>query len=103
MQIAYYQATIPAFVLTDESATLGKLTRAHGFILEQEQRYAWGKEVSVMKQVLRHFETGNILFEFVIPRMGKRADVVLVIDGVILVLEFKVGAKTFDCAAIEQA
>jgi hypothetical protein len=56
-----------------------------------------------MKQALQHFKTGNIFFEFVIPRMGKRADVVLVIDGVILVLEFKVGAKTFDRAAIAQA
>src|SRR5215813_9464777 len=103
MQIAYYHETIPAFVLTDEVATLGKLTRAHGFVLEHEQRYAWGREISVMKQALQHFKRGNILFEFAIPRMGKRADVVLVIDGVILVLEFKVGAKTFDRSAIEQA
>ena len=42
------------------------------------------------------------MFEFAIPRMGKRADVVLLIDGIVLVLEFKVGSETFDRHAIEQ-
>jgi hypothetical protein len=56
-----------------------------------------------MQQAVRNFRMGYILFEFAIPRMGKRADVVLVIGGTILVLEFKVGATTFDPSAIEQA
>jgi hypothetical protein len=52
-----------------------------------------------MRQALRDFKIGHILFEFAIPRMGKRADVVLVSGGTILVLEFKVGATTFDRVA----
>src|SRR5580700_8691949 len=76
MQVAYYQASIPAFVLADEAATLGKLTRAHGFALEHQQRNAWLREISLMKRALQHFKTGNIFFEFAIPRMGKRADVI---------------------------
>jgi len=103
MQVAYYQAPIPAFVLADESAILGKLTLSHGFALEYQQRNAWLKQISLMKQAVLHFKAGYILFEFAIPRMGKRADVVLVIGGIILVLEFKVGATTFDRSAIEQA
>ena len=103
MQVAYYQAPIPAFLLTNESEILGKLTRAHGFLLEPQQRNAWLEQVRIMRQAVRNFKIGHILFEFAIPRMGKRADVVLVIGGVILVLEFKVGATTFDSSAIEQA
>jgi len=103
MQVAYYQAPIPEFLLANESEILGKLTRAHGYLLEQQQRNAWLEQVPIMRQAVRNFRMGHILFEFAIPRMGKRADVVLVIGGTILVLEFKVGAATFDPSAIEQA
>ena len=103
MQVAYYQAPIPEFLLANESEILGKLTRAHGYLLEQQQRNAWLEQVPIMQQAVRNFRMGRILFEFAIPRMGKRADVVLVIGGTILVLEFKVGAATFDPSAIEQA
>ncbi|MCE2832726.1 MAG: DUF2075 domain-containing protein [Oxalobacteraceae bacterium] len=46
---------------------------------------------------------GWIYFEFSIPRMGKRADVVLLIGGIVFVIEFKVGSHSFDSYAIEQA
>ena len=45
---------------------------------------------------------GAILFEYVIPRMGKRADVILVLPNAIVVLEFKVGASGFSRADIDQ-
>ncbi|MFP8871701.1 MAG: hypothetical protein VCB43_09900 [Myxococcota bacterium] len=35
--------------------------------------------------------------------MGKRADVVLLVDGVIFVLEYKVGENSYTVAAAEQA
>ena len=34
-----------------------------------------------------------ILFEYSIPRMGKRVDAVLLLGGLVFVLEFKVGEK----------
>jgi hypothetical protein len=45
---------------------------------------------------------GNILFECYIPRMGKRVDTVLILRGLILVLEFKVGATHYDSSALDQ-
>jgi hypothetical protein len=103
MRIAYYHADIPSFVATDDAALLGELARAHGFALELQQRDAWLKQIAILKQSVRHLGAGHVLFEFAIPRMGKRAAVVLVIGGIVLVLEFKVGATSFDHAAIEQA
>ena len=44
----------------------------------------------------------QIFFEFNIPRMGRRIDVVLVIGPVVFAIEFKVGEKTFDRSAIDQ-
>ena len=34
--------------------------------------------------------------------MGKRADVVLLLEGVVFVVEFKVGSKSFDGASLRQ-
>lgn len=43
-----------------------------------------------------------MLFEFVLPRLGRRIDVVLVIGQIVFVLEFKVGEHEFQRYAIDQ-
>jgi hypothetical protein len=103
LHIAYYEADIATYCNTDEQQILGALTKRHGFALEPQQRNAWIEQICILKRSLADIKTGWVFFEFSIPRMGKRADVVLVIGGVIFVLEFKVGADTFDRAALEQA
>ncbi len=45
---------------------------------------------------------GRVFFEFVLPRLGRRIDVVLIIDHLVFVLEFKVGEATFARSAIDQ-
>ena len=42
---------------------------------------------------------GMLCFEFVIPRMGRRVDNILLLGNTFMVLEFKVGAKHYDTAA----
>jgi Schlafen group 3, DNA/RNA helicase domain len=102
MKAAYYQASISAFLRANPTATLGELAQSHGFALEQSQRDAWIEQIAIMNQALQELDCGHILFEFTIPRMGKRADVVLVLGCTIVVVEFKVGSTTFDRHAIEQ-
>ncbi len=46
--------------------------------------------------------SGSIYFEYAIPRMGRRIDVVLLIKSAIFVLEFKVGECEFNSYAIDQ-
>src|SRR5205807_4131981 len=46
--------------------------------------------------------SGAIFFEFSIPRMGRRVDVVLLIEGIVFVIEFKIGSRMFDVAAVDQ-
>lgn len=43
-----------------------------------------------------------LAFEFAIPRMGKRADAIIILEGIIFVIEFKIRASFFDTAAIDQ-
>lgn len=102
MQVAYYDAPIADFLTTDPDAVLGALVQHHGFALEHQQRGAWIGQIEILKSTLAGINRGHVLFEFAIPRMGKRADVVLLIDDTVFVLEFKVGARNFDRSAIEQ-
>ena len=81
---------------------MGALAQRHGFSLEIQQRNAWLEQIRLLKGSLAGINSGWVFFEYSIPRMGKRADVVLVVAGVIFVIEFKVGADNFDRAALEQ-
>lgn len=90
MKRSYYSDSILNFLITSESEILGKLTLKHTHALEELQRNAWIQEIRVLKDQLKGL-TGQIYFEFAIPRMGKRVDNIVIINDVIFVIEFKVG------------
>lgn len=102
LQIAYFQASVATFLETPRDQILGELSRGHQFDLEGNQRDAWLVQIDLLQRELTNLKTGTIFFEFSIPRMGKRSDVILLLDGVVFVIEFKVGALNFDRAAIDQ-
>jgi len=97
----YYSDSIGNFFKTTTEEILGKLALRNDFSLEQTQRNAWLVEISVLRKILSPRQ-GTIYFEYSIPRMGRRIDVVLLIGPVIFVLEFKVGEKDFLTYAIDQ-
>lgn len=101
-RVAYYDADIQDFLAADDAAILGTLTICHGFALEHQQKLAWQQQIQILRSLLLPTIVGRIYFEFSIPRMGKRADVVIVAQGVIFVVEFKVGAQSFERYAITQ-
>jgi hypothetical protein len=96
MQRFYYTETISNFLSQSNEFVLGKLSACNEFDLNLEQRGAWLDEIRIMKCVLQELsKEGQIVFEYTIPRLGKRVDVVLLIDGIVFALEFKVGAEEF--------
>jgi hypothetical protein len=99
---AWYHADIADFLREDADAILGQLTRRSEFPVEREQSQAWLDEINLLKGALHDID-GYLLLEFTIPRMGRRVDAVVLAASVVLVIEFKVGATTFDRAAVEQA
>jgi hypothetical protein len=101
MRREYYSDTISDFINRNNDEILGKLAQGNDFALEQTQRDAWLEEIRILKTVL-HPYNGSVYFEYSIPRMGKRIDVILVIGSVIFVLEFKVGEKEFASYATDQ-
>jgi len=101
MERYYYSDSISSFLKKNSNEILGLLSRSNEFSLESSQRYAWLEEIRILKNSINGFE-GYIYFEYSIPRMGKRIDVVLIIGSIIFVIEFKVGEKEFNSSAIDQ-
>ena len=97
----WYGDSIPSFLATDANEILGKLSRYAGDGHFSDQRDTWLAQIDLLQAQLTDLE-GWIFFEFNIPRMGRRVDVILVLGSVIYALEFKVGEKTYDRAAIDQ-
>jgi hypothetical protein len=97
----WYGASIAEFVETDPQNVLGQLAFNCDFALIPTQRDAWFAQIEFLRSHLNGL-SGSIFFEFNIPRMGRRIDVVLVSGPVVLAIEFKVGEKAFDRSAIDQ-
>ncbi len=102
MKDSYYFSSVTDFLATSDDAILGELARAHHHALEHQQRNAWIKQIEVLKDQLQADRSGFVFLEFSIPRMGKRADVVVLRRGIVFVIEFKVGSEKFDRSAIDQ-
>jgi hypothetical protein len=80
---------------------LGQLSRASEFSVLQTQQQAWHYQITLLKTVLKSCD-GTICFEYAIPRMGRRIDVLLLLGSAIFVLEFKVGEQEFSVYGIDQ-
>ena len=102
MQRAYYESSLQDFLQRDENLILGILTRNNEYALEDLQRNAWLAEIRILKKQLEVFETGHIIFEYTIPRIGERIDVVYLKSGLVFSIEFKVGEKNYSRSAIDQ-
>lgn len=91
----YYSKSIVNFLSEDAQSILGALALAGGN--DPNQMLAWEEEISLLKTALLPFknEDGRVIFEYTIPRMGKRIDVALLLRGVIYILEFKCGSTAF--------
>ena len=101
MKRALYNDTIANFLAADPNTILGQLVSRSEFAVEQTQRDAWVGQICFLKPRLEG-RSGTIYFEYSIPRMGKRVDVVLLIGPAIFVLEFKVGDNRYSTHALDQ-
>ena len=101
MRREYYSDTITNFLQTTPNEILGELVKNNDFALEQTQRDAWLEEIDILRKSLKPHK-GSIYFEYSIPRMGKRIDVVLITGSAIFILEFKAGENEFPSYAIDQ-
>ena len=104
MSRCLYNSSFRTFLNTGDNSIFGLLCeRYHGEALTTT-REAWKSEIAIMKDVLANFadKQGQIIFEYDIPRLGKRVDVVLLLEGIVFCLEFKVGETRILEADVDQ-
>ena len=99
-----YINSFSAFLRTDPGIVYAALDEAYHGVALTTTREAWRKEIVVMQEVLSPWkdEKGQILFEYDIPRLGKRIDVVLLFRGIVFCLEFKAGESRILEADVDQ-
>lgn len=88
-----FNSDFASFLNGDSNAILGELCDGyHGSALTTTIE-AWKSEIEIMKNIVASLQDdeGQIIFEYDIPRLGKRIDVVLLYRGIVFCLEFKVG------------
>ena len=93
----FYQSDVATFLSEDTNTIFGQMSRADEMDTASTQKFAWEQEITLMKQALAPYSTeqGWILFEYTIPRLGKRIDVVVLLQERIFVIEFKAGEENF--------
>ena len=99
-----YSDVFGNFLRKDSESIFGELVdNYHGEIIGTTKE-SWKGEIALLKKVLVPWsnENAQIIFEYNIPRLGKRIDVVLLLRGLIFCLEFKVGQRAALQADVEQ-
>ncbi len=93
----FYQSDIGTFVAEDTNAIFGKMLHADEMDTSATQKYAWEDEIAIMQKTLQpwQLEKAEIIFEYSIPRLGKRIDVIVLLRERVFVIEFKVGETEF--------
>jgi hypothetical protein len=103
MKRYYYGESIAAFLEKEQDTILGSLVASNEYPLEMTQWDAWLAQIQILQSVLIPYRgSGQIYFEFSIPRLGRRIDVVVLVQSVIFVLEFKVNESEFTSSAVDQ-
>ena len=100
----FYKESIGNFLAEDNDTIFGKMARADEMNTADTQKFAWSEEIAIMKDVLQSYakEDGQIIFEYTIPRMGKRIDVVVLLRERIFVIEFKAGEEEYNHVDVDQ-
>ncbi len=98
----YYSAPISDFLNQSVSEILG-IIHSNDISAETtiQQSNTWETEVSILKDQLRGLD-GQVIFEYTIPRMGKRVDTVVLHRNIVFLLEFKCGDKEYRASTYDQ-
>jgi hypothetical protein len=102
MKRAWFDADGEVAAKLEPNRILGDLADATQFPAELPQIAAWRFTITHLQDLAAALPGQHIFMEFAIPRMGRRADAVLVIGPLVLVLEYKLGERSFPRHAVEQ-
>lgn len=102
MKRSFYCETITNFLGQSNESILGTLVANNPYELSDLQKNSWIEQIRILKISLDNFSDGFLIFEYSIPRMGKRVDAILIQAGLVFLLEFKVGMSAYEKHAVDQ-
>ncbi len=104
MSRCLYNSSISEFLKSSPQSLLGEFAECYHGTIQATTNEAWVEEIKIMQNILQPWkeEYGHVIFEYNIPRLGKRIDVVLLLRGLIFCLEFKIGEKDVLQSDLEQ-
>lgn len=83
---SYYEDSINKFLTRDVDNILGIISSNNSSAETKiQQKNTWIEEINILKRELNGFD-GRVIFEYIIPRMGKRVDNIILHNNIILVL-----------------
>lgn len=92
----YYSDTISDFLSRTTYEIIGAMALASQHDINDETSQSWMTEIETLRDVLEPFKgRGSVYLEYNIPRMGRRADAIVLIDGIVFVLEYKTSEQRF--------
>ena len=100
-----YGAWFREFLNADPDHILGELVRHTGADIDHNQTSAWLEQIRSLKALELRCglaDTTKLYFEYTIPRLGRRVDVILIAGHVLFVIEFKIGERHFTASALDQ-
>jgi hypothetical protein len=106
---AFYGATVSEFLAEAPETVVGALTTRAALEFrgnEREQARAWLDQVDLLRNALaevRNAANWSLLLECSLRRLGRRPDAIILGPGVILVVEFKMGADKHSPQHSQQA
>ena len=97
---AYYESEVRKFIDDGPETILGIITGNDASESTRLlQKNTWKEEIEILKRELATLplrdEDSRILFEYTIPRMGKRVDTIVLYQNIVFVLEFKCGSEHY--------
>ena len=91
----YYHATIEDFLRQPTAEIVGTI---HSNDISADTRIqqsnTWEQEIAILKDQLAALDEGEILFEYSIPRMGKRVDNVVLYHNIVFLLRTRSTSPT---------
>src|SRR5689334_12078635 len=101
MDRAYISISAREVSEASKTELLGRLASKLPFAIEPAQRAAWEFQIAHLRVLAAQLPWAHFFMEFLIPRMGRRADLIVLQNGIIFVVEYKLGARQFDRSSIE--
>lgn len=102
MDRAYVSISAADVPNASNAELIGQLALKLPFAVEPTQLAAWEYQVQHLRLLAADLPEAHFFLEFLIPRMGRRADLIVLNAGIVFVVEYKLGARQFDRSSLDQ-